>query len=171
MPLNSAFRRQSVPSGTSYLGSQKKIIVEAFLGSCVGLALFDREANTGGLIHLLLPEPVSPNDLANSEIYATLGIPIFIKQLQKNGAQRKRMEAYIAGGALVGPVDETDLRLDIGGRNVEAVEKTLKNEGIEIVKSETGGFFTCRMELNLMNWEVRVEPVILTVNNHGQLCH
>lgn len=68
----------------------------------------------------------------------------------------------MAGGALVGPANETDLMLDIGGRNVEAVEKTLKNEGIEIIKGETGGYFTCRMELNLIDWETRVEPVSMS---------
>lgn len=171
MPLNRVFHRKSVPSGTSYISFQKEVILEAFLGSCVGLALFDREAKVGGLIHLLLPEPVSHNDFSNSENYATVGIPLFINQLEKKGAQRKKLEAYIAGGALVGPVDETDLMLDIGGRNVDAVEKILEKEGIEIVKSETGGYFTCRMELNLKDWEIRVEPVSITDKPSSAIHH
>lgn len=113
------------------------------------------------MIHLLLPEPVSAGEFSNPGNYATTGIPLFLGQLITAGARKEKLEARIAGGALVGPVNETDLRLDIGGRNVEAVEKVLKREGVEIIKSETGGYFTCRLELNLMTWETRVDPVSL----------
>jgi len=46
-----------VASGSYYISRQKPLILDAYLGTCVGVALYDEETGVGGLIHLLLPEP------------------------------------------------------------------------------------------------------------------
>ncbi|MBF0205238.1 MAG: HDOD domain-containing protein [Desulfamplus sp.] len=51
-----------------------------------------------------------------------------------------------------------DINLDIGGRSTEIAMKILGKEGINIKKSETGGFFTCTLELNLNNGETTIQP-------------
>jgi putative nucleotidyltransferase with HDIG domain len=68
------------------------------------------------------------------------------------------MKACIAGGALVGPLDNSDLELDIGGRTAERVMQIIAAEGIRVDKMETGGFFTCSLTLDLSTWECRIEP-------------
>ncbi|MFO7599317.1 MAG: HDOD domain-containing protein, partial [Candidatus Desulfacyla sp.] len=83
----------------------------------------------------------------------------FIKALCDAGASRHRLEARVAGGALVGPLAERDLILDIGGRTSEIVERVLNREGIVISKSETGGYFSCRLSLNLGTLETLIEPL------------
>mgnify|MGYP002064090435 FL=1 len=113
----------------------------------------------GGLVHLLLPEPVSEASTYQPEKYASTGLPIFLKALYDQGASNNRLKAFIAGGALVGPVDGTDLHLDIGGRTAETVRHILKEEEIQIEKSETGGFFTCCLNLNMGNWHCDIEPL------------
>ena len=52
--------RYHVASGSYRVETQKPVILEAYLGTCVGVALYDPVAGVGGLIHLLLPEPISP---------------------------------------------------------------------------------------------------------------
>jgi chemotaxis receptor (MCP) glutamine deamidase CheD len=68
------------------------------------------------------------------------------------------MKACIAGGALVGPLQDSDLELDIGGRTAERVMQIIAAEGIRVDKLETGGFFTCSLTLDLSTWECRIEP-------------
>ena len=56
------------------------------------------------------------------------------------------------------PVCEMDLNLDIGGRTSEIAHEILRSEGIAVENTETGGFFACRLSLNLQTWETRIEP-------------
>ncbi len=149
----------SVASGSFFLSPRKKLVLESYLGSCVGVALRDRTAGLGGLGHFLLPEPAGMDRTWRPESYAATGLPLFLEALEKLGASTRRMEAFVAGGALVGPLSERDLALDIGGRTADVVEKTLRREGIPISGQETGGFFTCRLSLNLDTLDAEIAPL------------
>ena len=151
--------KQHVASGNYYISRNTPLVLQAFLGTCVGVALYDEDAGVGGLIHLLLPEPVSEASTFQPQKYASIGFPIFLKALYDEGASRNRLKAFIAGGALVGPVAPRDLHLDIGGRTVEIIMGLLNEEKIHIEKSETGGFFTCGLNLNLHSWHCNIEPI------------
>ncbi len=151
-------QKYHVAAGSYYSGKTEPKLLQAFLGTCVGAAVFDKTAGVGGIIHLLLPEPIYPDSVHQPEKYATTGIPIFLKSLIEAGATPGNMKAVFAGGALVGPVNHQDLNLDIGGRTAEKALEILKKEGIEIEKSETGGFFTCSLSLNMSTWKCEIEP-------------
>jgi putative nucleotidyltransferase with HDIG domain len=148
------------------VGKKEDKILEAYLGTCVGLTLYDKKADVGGMIHLLLPEPLGESIFGKLENYALTGVPIFLEALREKGARIDRLEACIAGGAFVGPLSETDLDLDIGGRTVEITERILKEKNIPIVQSETGGFFSCRMGLNLKTWENQIHPINMPEVNY-----
>jgi putative nucleotidyltransferase with HDIG domain len=151
-------QRYHVAAGSYWVDTQKPIILEAYLGTCVGVALYDPVAGVGGLIHLLLPEPATPNGSFQPEKYASTGFPPFIQALYDQGATAENLKAGIAGGALVGPVNDTDFEMDIGGRTTERVMQLIKAERIKVEKLETGGFFTCRLELNLKTGDILIEP-------------
>lgn len=155
---NLTLPRHHVAAGTFYVGASERLLLQAFLGTCVGVALYDDKADIGGMIHLLLPEPISKEDPPSPEKYASTGLPLFINALIKAGAQKDNLKACIAGGALVGPLQEQDLSLDIGGRTFENVKRILDKKKIAIKFSETGGFFTCCLSLNMKTWETKVEP-------------
>ena len=159
MKLRSNVSRCCVPSGTYVVSSKKNEILEAYLGTCVGVSLCDRTAEVGGLIHLLLPEPTGVAKPWHPESYATTGLPLFIQALSEAGAQNSRLEACIAGGALVGPVTGESLEMDIGGRTTEVVQKILHEQAIKVSKTETGGYFTCRLSLDLGTWESEINPI------------
>ena len=153
------FPRQSVASGSFVVSERRPLILEAFLGTCVGVSLCDAEAGVGGVCHLLLSEPTGPDIFDRPETYASTGLPLFIQALLDAGASLSRLEARVAGGALVGPLAERDLILDIGGRTSDIVEKILTCEGIPIRRSETGGYFSCRLSLNLKTLKTLIEPL------------
>jgi putative nucleotidyltransferase with HDIG domain len=85
-------------------------------------------------------------------------MPLFLNALYEAGARRGGLKATVAGGALVGPVDDLDLNLNIGGRTAEIAEQILRQEGIPIDKAETGGFFSCSISLDMQTWACRIEP-------------
>jgi putative nucleotidyltransferase with HDIG domain len=150
--------RYHVAAGSYYVDTQKPMILEAYLGTCVGVALYDPVARVGGLIHLLLPEPIGIESTSQPEKYASTGFPLFLRALTDAGATTDNVKACIAGGALVGPLDDSDLELDIGGRTTERVMQFIGAEGIRVDKLETGGFFTCSLTLDMRTWECRIEP-------------
>jgi putative nucleotidyltransferase with HDIG domain len=151
-------KKYHVPSGSFETGISQPRLLQAFLGTCVGVAVFDETAGAGGLIHLLLPEPVSPMSTDKPEKYATTGIPLLLEQLLSLGATVENMKAVVAGGALVGPLTSQDMALDIGGRTAENVYIALHSKGIAVERAETGGFFTCCIELDMQRWQCEIKP-------------
>ncbi|MDY6989054.1 MAG: HDOD domain-containing protein [Thermodesulfobacteriota bacterium] len=151
--------KQIVPSGSQIISGKRNQVLEACLGTCVGLTLCDPEARVGGLAHFVLPEPTGAVGDGHPERYASTGLPLFIEDLCEQGAEKERLRACLAGGALVGPLSERDMILDIGGRTTDVVDDILKGEGIIISKRETGGFFTCCLALDLRTFESSVEPL------------
>jgi putative nucleotidyltransferase with HDIG domain len=147
-----------VASGQYLVSKSEPLILQAILGTCVGVAVYDVKKRVGGLLHLLLPEPVSLNMTAHPERYASTGLPLFLEALYKAGAKKESMRVVIAGGALVGPINEQDLALDIGGKTSEIVKNILDLHHLNIEASETGGVFTCSLSLDLTKWKVKIEP-------------
>lgn len=150
--------RYHVPAGTFQVSKKKPLLLQACLGTCVGVAIHCGASGVGGIIHLLLPEPILSGSSAQIEKYATTGVPLFIEALLAAGARREHLSATLAGGALVGPLRQQDLSLDIGGRTVEIAKKILENENVSIVLSETGGFFTCCLNLDMNTGQSFIEP-------------
>ncbi len=156
------YQKRHVPAGTFQINGKKPLVLQAYLNSCVGIALFDAEAKVGGLYHILLPEPVTGNTEYNREKYAATGLPLFIGKIIHEGGKINRLQAVIAGGALSGKVSNQDIRLDIGGRTAEVVKQILSNHGIEVIQSETGGFFTCCLNFNMDTFTCEVIPALLS---------
>ena len=78
------------PDGVTTLG----------LGSCVGIALRDPVTKIGGLAHVMLPDSTAiRNSSQNIAKFADTGIEELVRQIEKLGANRNRLEAKIAGGA------------------------------------------------------------------------
>ena len=150
--------RHHVAAGSYRVEAQKPMVLEAYLGTCVGVALYDQIGRIGGLIHLLLPEPATEDNTYQPEKYASTGFPPFLQAMYDSGANAENIKACIAGGALVGPVNDADFEMDIGGRTTEKVIQLVTAENIQVEKLETGGFFTCRLELDLNTGEFYIEP-------------
>jgi putative nucleotidyltransferase with HDIG domain len=153
-----AILRHHVSAGTFRTGVRQPLLLQAYLGTCVGLAVYCKSTGVGGIIHLLLPQPVSASSAVQPEKYASTGVPLFLKSLMDLGAQPQTLVASLAGGALVGPLSNQDLSLDIGGRTAEVVRTLLQARNIKIEQSETGGFFTCCLSLDLDTGRCTIEP-------------
>ncbi|MBW2306050.1 MAG: HDOD domain-containing protein [Deltaproteobacteria bacterium] len=150
---------QHVPAGNAVIVDFDKKMLVAHLGSCVGVALCDRAADVGGLLHLLLPEPPHSGPPDMPYRYAATGLPLFIEALDKAGADKNRLEAWVAGGAFPGPATGQDMELNIGGRNGQAVQEILLKHKVLLRQLEAGGYFGCRMTLDPWKWGVSIDPL------------
>jgi putative nucleotidyltransferase with HDIG domain len=148
-----------VAAGSFTVGAAQAKILQAFLGTCVGVCLVDRTAGVGGLIHLLLPEPTSSAAGDQPAKYATTGMPLFLDSLYRAGAGRENLRACVAGGALIGPVEDIDLALDIGGRTAEIALAFLEKQDIPIEKVETGGLHACSLSLDMQTLKAFIRPI------------
>jgi putative nucleotidyltransferase with HDIG domain len=152
-------QKKYIESGNYAISKKGALTLEAHLGTCVGVTLYDKEAELGGLAHFLLPEPTCLDKEFKVGMYATTGLPHFIKALCNAGADEKRLKATIAGGALIGPLSKEDLEFDIGGKTADAVQAILRDHKIPLIMAETGGYFGCRLSLDLTTFNSSIQPI------------
>ncbi|MDP0499644.1 MAG: chemotaxis protein CheD [Verrucomicrobiota bacterium JB022] len=109
------------------------------LGSCVGVIAYDPAVQTGGILHLMLPESKLSPERARQHpaVFADTGIPQFLKNLVSLGARPGRMVVFIGGGALT--LNQDNDLFKIGERNVAATRQILAHEGIQPKYSSVGG--------------------------------
>lgn len=108
--------------------------VETLLGSCVGVAIWDRITKVGGLAHVVLPE--SAGREAPPGKFADTAIVEMKKQLRAKGANPRTLAAKIAGGStMFGKRTERD----VGEKNYRAVKKYLAQEAIPLLAEHIGG--------------------------------
>ena len=115
-----------------------EVIVTYSLGSCVGLALYDRELRLAGLIHCMLP--LSSMNAAKAsdtpELFVDTGVAALLQAMYDAGSEPRRLIARVAGAA--SPMDENGT-FRIGERNMVVLRKMLQNNRIRLVAEEIGG--------------------------------
>ncbi|MBU3190724.1 chemotaxis protein CheD [Clostridium bowmanii] len=114
-------------------------LITVGLGSCVGIAIFDKGLGIGGLAHIMLPDSLQFNKITNEMKFADLAIPILVENMIKKGAKLKNMRAKIAGGASMFNFPDKSIVMDIGSRNGIAVKNALKILSIPILSEDIGG--------------------------------
>lgn len=129
------------------------------LGSCIGVCALDPEAGVGGVAHIMLPEsyPNSTNDKPAK--FADTGVPELIRQMERSGAVRSRINVALVGGAQVLSFGSGNNRLDIGGRNGVAVQSKLAEMGIKVRAVELGGNLGRTVSMSLETGQIRVRTV------------
>ena len=147
-----------VPTGGFEIRSSG--LLKACLGSCVGLALHDRRQRRGGLLHLLLPEPICDIPETHLSYYASTGVPLAIQALQDLGSERADLKAFIAGGALVDPMTPEDISLNIGERTLEITLKILTYYDIPIQRIEASGVTPCLLSFRADTGACTVKPLL-----------
>ena len=135
--------------------------IQTVLGSCIGIAIYDRVAKIGGLAHVVLPD--SKAGKGDRGKFADTAVDWLVDELMGAGCIKARLAAKITGGAsMFGPVSNTG----IGVRNAEAVKERLGHHSIRLVAEHTGGDKGRKMILNPESGEVQVrfigaEPIVI----------
>lgn len=130
------------------------------LGSCVGIALYDKQTKVTGLAHIMLPDSKSIKNNSNIAKFADTGIVETIKQMEKLGASRSRLVAKIAGGAnMFQFAAEKNTTLRVGDNNVIAVKKILGLLKIPILAEDTGENYGRTVVINSADGSFTIKSV------------
>jgi chemotaxis protein CheD len=113
--------------------STQPATLEALLGSCVAVCLYDPCLRAGGINHILLPGGCRDCTGTRFGVHA---MELLINELMKQGADRRRFIAKAFGGAnvLAGLVSAT-----IGDENAKFVREFLAAERIPLIAERLGG--------------------------------
>ena len=136
--------------------ASRRLLVSSALGSCMGVALYDRTHRVGGLAHIMLPSQVRTNGYHPVGKFADMAIPVMIEQMKKAGANPVRLVAKIMGGAEMFVDTGT---VSIGERNIFAVKSMLRTSGIRVVASDVGGHHARTIEFDTGTGVVTVRSV------------
>lgn len=114
-------------------------LITVGLGSCIGIALYDRNEGFGGLAHIMLPDSTAFTNITNSAKFADLAVPMLIERMLKIGAVKRNLTAKIVGGASMFNFSDSKMVMDIGSRNSTAVKEALMKSSIPLLAEEVGG--------------------------------
>jgi chemotaxis protein CheD len=108
------------------------------LGSCVAACLHDPGAGVAGMNHFMLPDDgdASARDQADAMRYGAYAMDVLIRELQRAGARRERLQAKVFGG---GAVLANMSTLNIGERNADFVLQYLKEQDITVAAQDLRG--------------------------------
>ena len=113
--------------------------ISTVLGSCVSTCLWDPVRRIGGMNHFMLPGDTGAagdSPWGESARFGVYAMELLINRMVHLGADRRRLQAKVFGGARVLQGFDT---LDVGARNSEFVLGFLKEEGIEVAAQDLLG--------------------------------
>ena len=123
---------------SAIVSSPDKLITMG-LGSCVGIALYDKEKKIAGLVHIMLSDSKQFKNIVNPFKYADLGVENLVKKMISYGCRKENMTAKIAGGASMFNFPDKKIISDVGKRNSAAVIEAINKLSIPIIGEDTGG--------------------------------
>lgn len=134
------------------------VLVTYSLGSCIGVALYDKATHIAGLLHYQLPDSKLDPEKAKAVpfMFGDTGMAILVEKLVAMGAVKKRLTVKIAGGAAMsaGPKG-----FDIGKRNYLAIRKILWKHGLFIDAEDMGGSSPRNMYLNVEDGSLTIRCI------------
>ena len=115
------------------------VLVTIGLGSCVAIALYDRETQIGGLAHVLLPSQAMSRETSNPAKFPETIVPVMLEEMRRLGsAPSARLSAKIVGGASMFGQLVTGTGINVGERNVAATREVLAAASIPMLAEDTG---------------------------------
>lgn len=108
------------------------------LGSCVAIALYDSRTRVGGLAHVLLPDPALSRDQSNPAKFPGTAVPLLVAEMQRLGADPRRLTAKIVGGASMFAALMPSGGINVGERNIAGVRAALAAACVPVIGEDVG---------------------------------
>lgn len=116
-----------------------EMLVSLGLGSCVCVSVFDPASGVAGMAHIVLPDS-GGDERRQTPKFADIAVPSLFEQMEKAGAAKAGLVIKLAGGAQMMPVTAPRAsQMNIGDRNIEAVNAILKQAGCKVASEDLGG--------------------------------
>jgi chemotaxis protein CheD len=126
------------------------------LGSCIGVAVYDRAAQVGGILHYMLPDSSLHEGKArdNPFMFADTGIPRLFKTAYQLGARKQRMKVVVVGGAQI--LDQKGF-FNIGKRNHMALKKMFWRNNVMTDYEDIGGTVNRTVKLEIKTGDIFIK--------------
>lgn len=134
------------------------ILVAYGLGSCVAIGGWDPKQGIGGMLHAVLPERTNGAE-AYSGKFVDSGIEGLLLEMEKRGADRRRLVLWMAGGANMLVNAALGQSFEIGARNVQSAQNTLQRLGLYVKAKQVGGNAGRTVRLYVVDGHVTVRTV------------
>lgn len=152
---DSAAKRVHIIQGEWKVVSDPNVVLSTILGSCVAACIRDPIAGVGGMNHFLLPGSAVPGaGGGDATRYGVHLMELLINGLLKKGARRDRLEAKVFGGAKTIATFS-----NVGEQNAAFAMQFLRDEGIKVVGSSTGGEHGRKLEFWPVSGRARQYPL------------
>lgn len=118
--------------------------LKTFVGSCVAICLFDINAKIAAMAHVMLPKKINGKQrVIENEAgkFADTAFAYMLNNMIQMGADPKRIQAKMAGGATIFSHESETSLSNIGSRNIAAIKQILKETGIPLISEDTGANF------------------------------
>jgi chemotaxis protein CheD len=143
-----------------------QVFTIANIGTGIAVTIFDMNSKAGGIAHIVLPESAlnSPNSPPGAPPlpakFADEGIPKLLEAFTKEGGNLKSSIIRIVGGAqLFNFGGGSGNILNVGARNVSAIQTEFGKAGLTIAKSDVGGNKAKSLRFILENGHLLVKPI------------
>jgi len=128
------------------------------LGSCVAIAIYDRQTRVGGMAHVLLPSEGLSRDKDNRAKFPGTAVPLLVEEMKKLGA-RGPFTAKIAGGSSMFGTLIAAGGINMGERNVLSCRQALSEAGIALAAQDVGGDYGRSVYFHLDDGRVLVRSL------------
>lgn len=133
--------------------------LKTFVGSCVAICLFDVKAKVASMAHVMLPKKINEKQSASEGEqgkYADAAIAHMVNEMVKLGADLKRIQAKMAGGAAIFSHESETGLFNVGPRNISTIKQILKENNIPLVSEDTGANFGRWVKFSLNSGEMTI---------------
>jgi chemotaxis protein CheD len=148
------------------IGKDGDVLVTYGLGSCVAIILYDPAKKLGGMAHIMLPSRslARRDDVVGKT--AQTAVPALLQQLEKLGANQRRITGRLVGGASLFAALSPPGSIQMGERNVVASREVLNQHGIPLVGELVGGESGRSVWFTLSDGSVRVRSAAQQSEHH-----
>jgi chemotaxis protein CheD len=120
------------------VGRGEGVISTIGLGSCVAIAIYDKQARIGGMAHVLLPSEGLSRDKENRAKFPGTAVPLLLEEMKKLGARGPFTAKIVGGSSMFGALLPSG-GINMGERNVLSSRQALSEAGIPLAAQDVGG--------------------------------
>jgi len=136
---------------------EQGVLITAGLGSCVAIALYDRDSRVAGLAHILLPHTDYGRGPVKPAKFPTTAVPLLVAEMRRLGAAGPFVGKIAGGARMFGSLLASGVNM--GKRNVDATRRALKRAGIRLVAEDVGGEHGRSIYFDVATGDVRVHSL------------
>jgi chemotaxis protein CheD len=127
----------------------------------VAVALYDESTRTGGLAHVMLPDPARARADVPPARFAGHAVETLLAMMEAAGALRERITGRLVGGASMFPGVLTQEVGNLGDRNIESCRAALSRHSVDLLREEVGGNHGRSVFFDVSSGALRVTTVLM----------